>query len=87
MDGGKDLAEGLRVFDPDATSTRSRLRTPLHPRPPSTPHALVMATTEKVDPDSLAATDPKKAEAIYKSILQGSRCPLASVGMLNNQRR
>ena len=30
-----------------------------------------MPTTEKVDLDSLAATDPKKAEAIYKSILQG----------------
>jgi hypothetical protein len=26
---------------------------------------------EKADLDSLAATDPKKAEAIYKSILQG----------------
>ena len=31
-----------------------------------------MTTTKKVDVDSLAATDPKKAEAIYKSILQGS---------------
>jgi len=31
-----------------------------------------MATTEKVDLDSLAATDPKNAEAIYKEILQGN---------------
>lgn len=30
-----------------------------------------MATTEKADFDSLAATDPEKAEAIYKAILQG----------------
>ena len=30
-----------------------------------------MATAGKVDLDSLAATDPKKAEAIYKDILQG----------------
>ena len=71
MDGGEDLVEGLRVFDPDVTSTRSLLRTSLHPRPRSTLHALVMATTEKVDIDSPAATDPKKAEAIYKSILRG----------------
>ena len=34
-----------------------------------------MTTTEKVDLDSLAGSDPKKAEAIYKSILQGSVCP------------
>ena len=33
---------------------------------------LVMTTTEKADLGSLAATDPKKAEAIYKSILQGT---------------
>ena len=77
--------EGLRVFDPDATSTRSRLRTflrlhlllALRLRSPP----LVMATTERVDLDSLAGTDPKKAEAIYKSILQGSvACTCISVG-------
>jgi hypothetical protein len=31
-----------------------------------------MATKEKLDLDSLATTDPKKVEAIYKNILQGS---------------
>lgn len=31
-----------------------------------------MTTTERVDLDSLVAKDPKKAEAIYKSILQGT---------------
>ena len=30
-----------------------------------------MAVTEKVDFDSLAAADPKEAEAIYRRILQG----------------
>ena len=37
-----------------------------------------MATTEKVDLDSLAAADPKKAEAIYKNILKGLQ--LISIG-------
>ena len=48
---------------------------------------LTMSTAEKVDLDSLAATDPKKAEAIYKSILQGRCCGLASVRVSNKQRR
>jgi len=34
-----------------------------------------MATTERVDLDSLAGSDPKKAEAIYKGILKGSMFP------------
>jgi len=72
--GGEDL-EGLRVFDPDATSTRSH-------SPPSAlisiltlslrPSPLVMTTTERADLESLAGSDPKKAEAIYKSILKGA---------------
>jgi len=47
-----------------------------------------MATTEKVDLDSLVAADPKKAEAIYKSILQGGVGPQpASVWVLSSARR
>ena len=38
-----------------------------------------MAATEKVDLNSLATTDPKKAEAIYKSILQGQLLAYDSV--------
>jgi len=49
---------------------------------------LVMATTERVDLDSLVTTDPKKAEAIYKSILQGGVClQPPSFGMLTTARR
>lgn len=86
--------EGLRVFDqfnlipsPDATSTRSDPRTLI-----STPalglrsSLLAMTTIEKVDLDSLAGSDPKKAEAIYKSILQGMSVFQMSVGMWNEQR-
>ena len=71
----EDLVEGLRVFDPDATLDLTcvlasilipTLTLRLIPSP------LVMVATDKVDPDSLAATDPKQAEAIYKSILQGN---------------
>jgi hypothetical protein len=65
----------LRAY---ASLIPTRLQLDLTCAPPSTlalglpPSLLVMATTERVDLDSLAATDPKKAEAIYKSILQGS---------------
>ena len=85
--------EGLRVFDqfnlipsPDATSTRSDPRTLI-----STPalglrsSLLAMTTIEKVDLDSLAGSDPKQAEAMYKSILQGTPVFRVSVGMWNEQ--
>ena len=80
MDGGEDLAEGLRVF-----VIPTRLQLDLTYALPSililtrTFGLLVMTTTDKVDLDSLAATDPKKAEAIYKSILQGKKLDLNSV--------
>ena len=64
-----------------ASSIPTRLQLDLFHPPPSVltsiltlsprPSPLVMATTEKIDLDSLAGSDPKKAEAIYKSILQG----------------
>ena len=84
--------KGLRVFDPDATSTRSHLLTSLCPVSiPALslrPTPLAMTTTEKVNPDSLAGSDPKKAEAIYKSILQGAVARFsASVGVLNDRLR
>jgi len=47
-----------------------------------------MTTTEKVNPDSLAGSDPKKAEAIYKTILQGAVVPsFALVAVLNDRLR
>lgn len=47
-----------------------------------------MATTERVKLDSMAGSDPKKAEAIYKSILQGAVARFsASVGVLNDRLR
>ena len=85
--GSGGLTLGLRVFDPDATSTRSHPRTLI-----STPalglcsSPLAMTTTERVDLDSLAGSDPKKAEAIYKSILQGMSVFQMSIGMWNEQR-
>ena len=72
MGGIEDLFEGLRVS--------TRLNFDHHSHSPLLTYTfgpysstLFMATKleDKVDPDSLAATDPKKAEAIYKSILQG----------------
>ena len=47
-----------------------------------------MTTTERVNLDSLAGSDPKKAEAIYKSILQGVVASFSSsVGVLNDRLR
>ena len=42
----------------------------------------IMATTEKVDLDALAASDPKKAEQIYKNILQGLQTGVTVFGHL-----
>ena len=70
MSGSENLVEGLRVFDPDATFDLTCAPASILISPPS---PLVMVTTEKADLDSLATADPKEAEAIYKSILQGNR--------------
>ena len=80
----------LRAY---ASLIPTRLQLDLTCTPPSTLalglHSLplVMTTTERVDLDSLAATDPKEAEAIYKSILQGSYLYLTSIRVLNKQHR
>ena len=76
MSGSEDLVEGLRVSDLDATFDLTYALDPIFI--PTfilllSPSPLVMVATEKADLDSLATTDPKKAEAIYKSILQGNR--------------
>ena len=64
----------IHVFDPESRRDFSSISpTDLHLHPvlglrSSLP---AMTTTEKFDLDSLAGSDPKKPESIYKSILQG----------------